>query len=362
MLRSRRQRHKTALLEEEQGSTTLYASGVVALLWTSLQLVAARAPTSRLSRRRLHVSPRQFKAVFRFTELEVDTILPYLCLPMMIKTAAGDLCSAKTAFLYTLAYLGGASLVRIEHIFGRSYTSAHRIIKATIRLIFSQWSHLIHVRQAHEGHLRRVRLSQLADALAAFGCPSKRVWGFLDGTVRPIARPKRGQRTFYNGHKRTHAIKFQILTTPDGLVWVDGPFRGPRHDSMMLKATRLHQWLDDHSKRPNGRKFFLFADKGYAARGLLMVPFKGNNTIAAQRQYNVAMSRIRVEVEHAIGWITKTFPRFDSKRLQRVLLSPLGKEYKVAVILVNALSCLSGNQTSVRFGCDPPSLDSYFVP
>ncbi|KAE8217762.1 hypothetical protein CF319_g8221 [Tilletia indica] len=340
--------------------SALCASGALVLYWTTFQLATLKAPNNRLRRRCLNMSSRQFKAIFRFTKREVDTILPHLQLPAMIKTKARDVCTAKHAFLCTLAYLGGSSLIRIEQLFGRSYTSVHRIVKATIRLILGQWSHLIHFRQAQELHLRPERLSQLANALAAFGCPSKQVWGFLDGTVRPIARPKRGQRSFYNGHKRTHAIKFQFLTTPDGLVWVDGPFRGPRHDSTMLKSTRLHQWLEDHSMRPNGRKLYIFADKGYAARGQLMVPYKGNTT-DAQRRYNVAMSRIRVEVEHAIGWVTKTFPRFESKRSQRILLSPLGKEYKVAIILVNALSCLSGNQTSVRIGCDPPSLESYFV-
>ena len=42
--------------------------------------------------------------------------------------------------------------------------------------------------------------------------------GFVDGTIRPICRPGEHQRLVYNGHKRVHAIKFQSVVAPDGLV------------------------------------------------------------------------------------------------------------------------------------------------
>ncbi|CAN0383785.1 unnamed protein product [Pylaiella littoralis] len=68
--------------------------------------------------------------------------------------------------------------------------------------------------------------------------------GFIDGTVRGIARPKRDQRLFYNGHKRKHAMKFQGVITPDGLfvdLW--GPVVGTRHDSYLLEQSGLLQKL-----------------------------------------------------------------------------------------------------------------------
>ena len=59
--------------------------------------------------------------------------------------------------------------------------------------------------------------------------------GILDGTVIGIARPSQSmwQRIAYNGHKRKHTLKFQSLTTPDGLVLdAFGPLEG-------RKETRL---------------------------------------------------------------------------------------------------------------------------
>ena len=45
------------------------------------------------------------------------------------------------------------------------------------------------------------------------------VWAFIDGTARRIGRPdNEHQQACCSGHKRMHAIKFQGLTTPDGIV------------------------------------------------------------------------------------------------------------------------------------------------
>ena len=43
-------------------------------------------------------------------------------------------------------------------------------------------------------------------------------WGFVDGTVRPIARPGEYQRVLYNGYKRVHALKFQSVVAPNGMI------------------------------------------------------------------------------------------------------------------------------------------------
>ena len=60
-------------------------------------------------------------------------------------------------------------------------------------------------------------------------------WGFIDGTVRPVSRPARNQRVLYNGHKKVHAINFQSIAAPNGLIAnLYGPAEGKRHDSAML--------------------------------------------------------------------------------------------------------------------------------
>ena len=89
-------------------------------------------------------------------------------------------------------------------------------------------------------------LGRYADSIHAHG------FGFINGTVRRITRPNQNQRTMYNGCKRDHAMKFQSVVVPDGLIAnLSGPYEGKRHDSTMLcqfsafiiiRATCILQW------------------------------------------------------------------------------------------------------------------------
>jgi hypothetical protein len=73
----------------------------------------------------------------------------------------------------------------------------------------TQWNHTILHPQA---------LEQYAEAIHNKGAPLQNCFGFIDGTVRPISRPRKNQCVVYNGHKRVHAIKFQSVVIPNGLI------------------------------------------------------------------------------------------------------------------------------------------------
>ena len=65
--------------------------------------------------------------------------------------------------------------------------------------------------------------------------------GFVDGTVRPVFRPSRNQQVLYNGHKNVHALKFQSVAVPTGLVAnLYSPVEGKRHHSAMLAESGLY--------------------------------------------------------------------------------------------------------------------------
>ena len=87
-----------------------------------------------------------------------------------------------------------------------------------------------------------------ARAIHAKGAPLTNFWGFIDVTVRPVSRPGNNHRLQYNGHKRVHAIKFQSVATPDGMVaLLHGPYEGRRHDSGILRESVLLPMLQQHS-------------------------------------------------------------------------------------------------------------------
>ena len=59
--------------------------------------------------------------------------------------------------------------------------------------------------------LAPVNLQLFAFTIHASGSPLDNYRGFIDGTVRPICRPRKDQHILYNGHKKVHAIKFQSV-------------------------------------------------------------------------------------------------------------------------------------------------------
>jgi len=61
-------------------------------------------------------------------------------------------------------------------------------------------------------------LEMYAAAITSRGSPLDNCFGFIDGTVRPTARPEESQRVVYNGHKRVHTLKFQSIVLPNGLI------------------------------------------------------------------------------------------------------------------------------------------------
>ena len=94
-------------------------------------------------------------------------------------------------------------------------------------LIFNQFTH--HLRDLDQPWLAPACLQRYANAVHAKGAALDNCWGFIDGTVRPICRPKRNQRVVYNGHKRVHARKFQSAVAPNGMIAnLFGPVEGKK--------------------------------------------------------------------------------------------------------------------------------------
>ena len=61
-------------------------------------------------------------------------------------------------------------------------------------------------------------------AITSRGSPLENCFGVFNGTVRPIAGPGENQRVFFNGPKQVHALKFQSVVLPNGLI---GNMYGP---------------------------------------------------------------------------------------------------------------------------------------
>ena len=99
--------------------------------------------------------------------------------------------------------------------------------------LYERYSHLSH--DFDQPWLSPENLQIFATAIHNKGAALDNCWRFVDETVRPICRPKRNQREVYNGHKKVHALKYQSVVAPNGLIAkLYGPVEGGRHDSRML--------------------------------------------------------------------------------------------------------------------------------
>ncbi|CAC5404316.1 unnamed protein product [Mytilus coruscus] len=167
----------------------------------------------------------QCRSFFRFDKDDIEILHRALRIPDKVvcsncTTARGidGLCMV----LRRLAY--PSRLEDLEYIFGRSKTELSLIINEVLDYIHDNHCHL----------LSDFNMSAVFDRDG----PLDSCWGFIDGTVRPICRPQENQRLVFNGHKRSHALKFQSIVTPNGIISnLFGPIEGRRHDAGMLRES-----------------------------------------------------------------------------------------------------------------------------
>ena len=172
--------------------------------------------------------------------------------------------------------------------------------------------------------------------------------------------PDIDQREAYNGHKRVHALKYQFVATPDGLLFTSVPFEGRRHDAHLVIETHLVDWAMQHAKGQDGGQRYLYGNQAYGVSPAIISPFKGNLITRNQELMNHVLSKYRTTVKWGIGMVSMHWARFRNKQYQRTGLTLCGRDWMVATLLWNARTCLGGNQISMSMQCSPPTIEEYF--
>ena len=157
------------------------------------------------------------QAEFRFDLADLPLLAEVLGIPNKIvcpnrtvATGMEALCIALKRFAYPCRY--NDMIPR----FGRSVSELCLITSEVTDHIYNNHGYLL--TSLNQPWLQAHRLEEYANAIHNRGAALENCWGFVDGTVRPICRPGQHQRSVYNGHKRVHAIKFQSVVAPNGLV------------------------------------------------------------------------------------------------------------------------------------------------
>ena len=162
-------------------------------------------------------SEEEYIAEFRMEKNDLPVLADALGVPPVFRCSQRSLFDGMEGLCMLLKRL--ACPCRYSDMiprFGRPVPEISMMINVVLDWIYNEHGH--HLTDFNQPFLSRASLRTYADAIHQKGAALNNCWGFLDGTVRPICRPLQNQRIFYNGHKRVHALKFQSIVTPNGLI------------------------------------------------------------------------------------------------------------------------------------------------
>ena len=291
-----------------------------------------------------------------------------LRVPNPFKTCNGCSFSSIEAVSLLLArFRSAGDIFELSRQYDRSQASLSQLVNELCQFINDTWSHLLDF--DHQYLLSKPKLIEYAHAIHKAGAPLASVWAFLDCTLREICSPTWFQRVVYNGHKKFHALKYQVLKLPNGLIGhLYGPIEGRHNDNFLLTDSNLLEMCAAHANHPNIRadrpihewSLQIFGDPAYGLNPYLISPYTRNQQSPDEHEWNQRMAKVWIEVEHGFADITRTWPFLNAWWKQKIFASPVGTYYRVGALLSNALNCIRPNQTAQAFECEPPTLEEYF--
>ena len=175
------------------------------------------------------------KADFRFEKTDIPLLVDALHMPDTFICPNGTICDATEGVCVMLRrFAYPCRLSDMIPIFGRSVPELSMISNEVTEWMYkvhghriSEWNHFI---------MSPDQLQTYSEAIHDKGAALDNCFGFVDGTVRPISKPGVNQRAVYNGHKRVHALKFQSVALPNGLI---GHLFGPVGEIYLIYALSI---------------------------------------------------------------------------------------------------------------------------
>ncbi|KAL3190188.1 hypothetical protein MRX96_020497 [Rhipicephalus microplus] len=231
-----------------------------------------------------------FRTYFRFEKDDVPRLQRALCIPDKVTTPQRVSVPGDEALCITLRRLAYPNRLRdLEHLFARHSSTISSLTNEVLRHIEDNFFHLLDDVNNHTW-LNLDTLEEFSQAVHAKGAPLTNCWAFTDGTVRPICRPTRNQKVYFSGHKRVHALKYQAIMCPNGIICqLDGSYPGSKHDSGNFGNSAAYTKLQNLVQ---GHDYCIYGDPAYPLRPLLLKPYGGALLTPEQLAFNKAMSSV----------------------------------------------------------------------
>jgi hypothetical protein len=160
----------------------------------------------------------------------VETLAELLRIPYIWRLENGCTVDGISGFCIFLHRLGSlATYDDLSDLFQLPRSTLSRLFNAVLDFIYDKVKTKMLL---DDTLLTQEHIKFYAQTVNGEGAPSKRCFGFIDGTLRRIARPggdSINQRAAYSGYKKAHGLNWQAVSTPDGMIAsLSNPFAGER--------------------------------------------------------------------------------------------------------------------------------------
>lgn len=318
-------------------------------------------------------NPSLCEPKFRFSSTQLRQVYNLLDLPEIVILSNRSKFTGEEIFLFGLNRLAFPSRLSEQslEVFGRENSQwsrafnyfIHHIYSTKCHLLFDNmewWSrYLISFAEIIEEKMNFYELHFRDRLRNSVSC-------FIDNTLRKISRPQgdEAQEAFYNGWKKIHALKYQTLTAPCGMVMDMFPnTSGRRSDLLTLRRSQINTKLNDLQTNFEYQTT-AYGDSIYPDF-MTNIRRKNKNFPNTPQDHfeNEVMKKLSVSIEWLYGRVSSLWGYLDFRNNAKVKAggANIAKVYPVATLLTNMHCCLHGNTCSSFFNAPLPSLEQYMT-
>ena len=198
----------------------------------------------------------------------------------------------------------------VAFIFGKSKWDVCRDLRRLLPLITAHLPTPELINPVNEEGTQRMRIKTLEELLELY----PNTIAILDATEQPVekSKDKEERKRHYSGKKKRTTLKTQILINgKKKIICIYTGVAGSVHDYTMMKDSGVDEWIPEDVT--------LYLDKGYLGiekdfpHLKVMIPKKkpkGGELNGEEKEKNKQIGKVRVVVEHVIGWM-KNFHIFS---------------------------------------------------
>ncbi|KAG2190876.1 hypothetical protein INT47_004042, partial [Mucor saturninus] len=246
--------------------------------------------------------------MFRFTYKEICQICHIIGLDNKLRFNSIKVTRefAMALLLYRLSF--PRRLSDMVDIFGTAEDNIGRTVNGLSDILLQKFRYGL---EFDERQFSKSNCEKFSRAISEKGAYYPNIVDFIDGTMQQTCRPKinEDQKALFNGWKHQHCIKFQAISTPDGITSsLSGPYVGRRNNRGMLNESQMLQRLQAHFGHISPEyEYCIYGDEAYWSTMHVIQSYRSPLRNEFEGEVNLSMSKVRVAIEMEFGKVSQLF-------------------------------------------------------